>query len=349
MRLLDLRHANQVVWARRFDRQASDLLGLQDEIAAEVAAQTDSEILLIEARRVANCLAAGATAYHLVLRALALINRPERAALAQAGEYLHQAVARDPDYAAAHAWYAWWQAFMVGQRWAEDPAVAIAAAEQLADRAVLLDPFDARALTICGHVRAVLHRRLEEATLLHERALALNPNLAMAWALSAVTHAYLGNVAEAERRNLRYKKLLPFDPFAFSFDAFFVLIDLMKGDYESAAMIGRSVVGMTPAFSAAYKPYLAALGYLGRVQEAAAARRRLLAIEPGFSIRRFLEATPLKRKMDCVHFAEGLRRAGVPEGDTTFLPPVSSFAFPALSLHPENQRTLPVPAPASRP
>lgn len=313
VRLLDLRHANQVVWARRFDRQAHDLLTLQDEIAAEVVAQTDPEILLIEARRVASRPTTGATAYHLLLRALSLINRLERSALVQAGAYLQQAIELDPDYAVAHAWYAYWQTFMLGQRWAEDPTAALEAAERLADRAILLDPFDARGLTICGHVRAFLHRRLDEAVGLHERALALNPNLAMAWALSAVTHAYLGNVGEAERRNLRYKKLSPFDPFAFFFDAFFVLIHLMKGEYESAAAVGRSVVGMNPAFSAAYKPYLAALGYLGRSQEAEALRRRLAVIEPDFSIRSFLATTPMQRESDRVHFAEGLRRAGVPE------------------------------------
>ena len=53
LRLLDLRAGNQVVWARRFDRQTHDLLTLQDEIAAEVVAQIDPEILLIEAKRVA--------------------------------------------------------------------------------------------------------------------------------------------------------------------------------------------------------------------------------------------------------------------------------------------------------
>ena len=88
----------------------------------------------------------------------------------------------------------------------------------------MLDPFDARGLTIAGHVRAFLHHRLHEATALHERALSLNPNLAMAWALSAITYAYLGDVDEAERRNNRYKKLSPFDPYAFFFDAFFTLI-----------------------------------------------------------------------------------------------------------------------------
>ena len=62
----------------------------------------------------------------------------------------------------------------------------------------------------------------------------------MAWALSAITYAYAGNLEEAERRNNRYKTLSPFDPHAFFFDAFFVLIHLMKRDYETAVAVGQS-------------------------------------------------------------------------------------------------------------
>ena len=149
-----------------------------------------------------------------------------------AGEYLVNAIALEPDYAAAHAWYAYWHIFLVGQGWADDPRAMMEEAGELAERAVVLDPFDARALTIAGHVRAFLHRRLHEAASLHERALSLNPNLAMAWALSAITYAYMGEPEEAERRNNRYKKLSPLDPHAFFFDAFFILIHLMKRDYE---------------------------------------------------------------------------------------------------------------------
>src|SRR5208337_4946517 len=53
LRLLDLRAGNQVVWARRFDGQSDDPLSLQDEIAAQVAAEIEPEIMAIEARRVA--------------------------------------------------------------------------------------------------------------------------------------------------------------------------------------------------------------------------------------------------------------------------------------------------------
>jgi DNA-binding SARP family transcriptional activator/TolB-like protein len=313
VRLLDLRAGNQVVWARPFDRQSNDLLTLQDEIASEVVAQIDPEILLIEAKRSASRPSMDATAYDLMLRSIPLIGRLEREQFMRAGEFLSRAIELEPEYASAHAWYAYWQMFLVGQDWADDPAAAMEAAGQHAERAVVLDPFDARGLTIAGHVRAFLHRRLREAITLHERALSLNPNLAMAWALSAIAYAYMGDPDEAERRNNRYKKLSPLDPHAFFFDAFFILIHLLKRDYESAVAAGRSVNEMNPSFSATYKPYLAALGHLGRTQEATVVRRRLLAIEPDFTVERFIATSPLERETDRDHYAEGLRLAGVPE------------------------------------
>ena len=313
VRLLDLRAGNQVVWARRFDRQTNDLLSLQDEIAAEVVAQIDPEILLIEARRSSTRPPIDATAYDLVLRAIPLIGRLERGPFMQAGDYLAQAIELEPDYAAAYAWYAYWNAFLVGQHWTEDPRAVMERAGHMAERAIVLDPFDARALTIAGHVRAFLHRRLREALSLHERALSLNPNLAMAWALSGVAHAYLGDWEEAERRVNRYKKLSPLDPHAFFYDTAFIIVALLKRDYESAVIAGRAVSEMNPSFSAAYKPYLAALGLLGRTQEAKTVRERLLTLEADFSVGQFLATTALERPADRELFAEGLRLAGLPE------------------------------------
>ena len=313
VRLLDLRAGNQVVWARRFDRQSNDLLSLQDEIASEVVAQIDPEILLIEAKRSAARPPVDATAYDLMLRSIPLMGRLEREAFMQAGEYLARAIELEAEYAAAHAWYAYWQMFLVGQDWADNPAAAMVQAGQHAERAVALDPYDARGLTIAGHVRAFLHRRLHEAVSLHERALSLNPNLAMAWALSAIAYTYIGDPDEAERRHNRYKKLSPLDPHAFFFDAFFVLIRLQKRDYESAVAVARAVMEMNPSFSATYKPYLSALGHLGRLQEFAVVRRRLQAIEPNFTVQRFIATSPLERESDRDHYVKGLRLAGVPE------------------------------------
>jgi DNA-binding SARP family transcriptional activator/TolB-like protein len=314
LRLLDLRLASRVVWALRFDSLTTDLLELQDEIAAKVVAQIDPEILLIEARRIAAHPPVDATAYDLMLRAIHLMGSMERRQFEQAGQHLDDAIALDPEYAAAHSWYAYWHIFLCGQDWTDDPGTAMKRAGDLADRAVRLDPFDARGLSISGHISSFLYHRLDEAKLLHDRALSLNSNLPIAWALSAITLAYAGDPEEAERRSNRYKRLSPHDPHAFFFDGFFTVIHLMKRDYEKAVQQGRKIVQLNPAFSATYKPYLAALGHLNQAEEIEKIRAELLSIEPGFTIERFLEATALEREADRQHYAEGLRRAGIPEG-----------------------------------
>ncbi len=313
LRLLDLRGGNQVVWSRRFERDAHDLLTLQDEIAAEAVAQIDPEILLIESQRVAAKPLPDPSAYDLLLRGLSLIDRLEKPLFMQAGELLRQALALEPDWAATHARYADWHLFLVGQAWAEDAPAAMAEAGRLADRAIALDPQDAKALTIAGHVRAYLHRRPREAITLHERALTMNPNLAMAWNLSGVAFAYLGDLAEAERRIARYKKLSPLDPQAFFFDTARVIVALLRHDHAAAVEIGREVTGMNASYLSALKPYLAALGHMRMNSEAAIIRDRLLALEPGFSVTRYLETSPYDRAADREHFADGLRLAGIEE------------------------------------
>ena len=313
LRLLDLRAGNQIVWSRRFDRDSHDLLTLQDEIAAEVVAQIDPEILLIEAQRVSARPPADATAYDLLLRSLPLISRLEKPMFMQAGDLLRLAIAQEPDYAAAHTWAAYWHIFLVGQGWAGSSSAMMVEAGRLAERAVMLDPQDAKALTIAGHIRAFMHHRLRESAALHDRALLLNPNLAMAWNLSGVAHAYMGDLDEAERRVLRYKKLSPLDPHAFFYDTALIIVALLKHDYEGAVVAGREVSEMNPGFSAACKPYLSALGHLGLTQEADIVRRRLMAIQPDFTLGEFLATSPFERPEDLEHYALGLRLGGIPE------------------------------------
>lgn len=311
LKLLDLRAGNQVVWSRRFDGETHDLLTLQDDIASEAVAQIDPEILLIEAQRVASRPPHDASAYDLVLRAMVLLGRLEKPQFMEAGELLRQAIAQEPDYVAAHTWYGFWHILLFGQGWAKDPQAVMAEAGRLAERVITLDPQDAKALSIAGHVRAFLHHRWREGLSLQERALTVNPNLAMAWALSAAALVYIGDLDEAERRMLHYKKLSPLDPHAFFYDTVSIAIALLKHDHEGAVAIGRAVSELNPSFSSAYRLYLSALGHIGRKEEAEVVRKRLLALEPGFTVRRFLDTTPFERMEDRGHISAGLKLAGV--------------------------------------
>jgi DNA-binding SARP family transcriptional activator len=314
VRLLDLHAGSDVIWARRFDRELDDVLMLQGELAAEVAAQIDPELLLREGERRIASEPGEPTAFDLTLRAIPAIYRLEPAGFHLAGELLAAAASIEPGNAAALAWWAYWHLFLVGQAWAKDAGRATLRAGELAERAVTLDPGDARALTLVGHVRGFLHKRAEEACALHERALSLNPNLPLAWCFSGLTHCYLGRHEMAIEQIARAQHLSPHDPHAFFFDMALMMPHFLRGEFDQALALGRRAVELNPGFSSTYKGYLATLGQLGHDQEARRILARLHGLEPGFSVRNAIERSPMTRRCDLKLYADGLRRAGLPEG-----------------------------------
>jgi DNA-binding SARP family transcriptional activator/TolB-like protein len=319
-RLLDMRAGanasaddgtGEVVWAGRFERDATDLFAMQDEIAAETVARIDPALLLREGMRAGQSLPSNATAYDLMLRAIPAIYRLEEQSFRAAGEALAQAVALDPHFAAAQAWWACWHIFLVGQGWTTEREAAMRRAGELAERAVMLDPACARALTIAGHVQAFLHGHVDEALALHERALALNPNLPLAWVFSGLAESYAGNHAECIRRIGQAQKLSPFDPHGFFFDGCLMIPHLLLGDYETAVEIGRRAIALNPYLSSTYKAHLSALGHLGRTAEAAVALARLQELDPGFTLSEAARRTTLRRAEDNALYLEGLRLGGL--------------------------------------
>jgi DNA-binding SARP family transcriptional activator/TolB-like protein len=310
-RLLDMRASGTVVWARRFDRPSVDSLTLQDEIGAAIVAQVDPELMMREGERVAARRQKNASAQDLVIQAIPAIYRLERSSFRSAGGLLEHALAVDPHNPEAHAWYAYWHLFLVGQGWAPDPQQATRRGADLAERAVTLDSGDARAVTLAGHVRGFLGKQPEEASALHERALSLNPNLALAWCFSGLAHSYLGRHDEAIRRIHQAVQLSPSDPHLFFFNMAMVMPHLLRGDFERAVEIGRQAVELNPWFSSSHKGYLAALGHLGRLPEAAQILTRLLALEPGFSVAEAIKRSPIGAPDDIATYAEGLRKAGL--------------------------------------
>ena len=318
VRLLDLRLGGEVIWANRFDRETTDSLTIQDEVGAAIVAQIDPALLIREGDRVGRHNP-GATPAELVLQAVPAIYRLDRAAFHAAGELLETALRADPGLAVGHAWYAYWHLFLVGQGWASDPEAAANRAAALADTAVALDPCDARAVTLAGHVRGYLMKRVAEADRMHDRALALNPNLALAWCFSGLTRCYLGDHETAIARARQAVVLSPSDPHLFFFETVVMIPHLLRGEYEAAAAAGRSAIELNPWFSSSFKGYLSVLGFLGREREAADVRARLLKLEPGFTVQDAIRRAPIVRPEDIAHYAKGLRLAGLPEGERAIL------------------------------
>jgi signal transduction histidine kinase/TolB-like protein/FixJ family two-component response regulator len=184
LRLANMRGAGAISWGRRFDGFLPDLLDLQDRIASESAAQVAPELLVWEGLESKSRPRVDPTAYDMMLRAIPAIYRLDEGAFRESGQLLEQSLALDASSAACHSWLAHWHLFLLGQGWATDAEQAMRRADDLSRRAIVLDPEDARGFTVAGHVRAFLNKDAESALGLHERAIALNPNMALAWCYS---------------------------------------------------------------------------------------------------------------------------------------------------------------------
>jgi len=310
VRLLDVTQSACPVWSDRFELSIDELHRLDERVTARIVGRIDPVILFIEGQPKRRKQQGGTG---LLLRAMPLMHSMERGKYEQAGELINRALKEDPDYAMILAWAAHWQVYHVGQGWSPNPRRAFTTAQRYALSAIRLDPENAEALGIYGHICSFLDKDFDSALHYFERALRLNPNLAFVWALSALTYCYVGEPEVALQRLERHRDLTPIEPYPALFDNPYAIAYLIKRDYEQAAVFGRRVTKTRPEFVNGYKPLIAALGHLGRREEAKAYVDKLLSLEPGFTVERFGEVYPFKHASDREHYMMGLRLAGVPE------------------------------------
>jgi DNA-binding SARP family transcriptional activator/Flp pilus assembly protein TadD len=307
--LLDLSQDARPVWSDRFELEADALDRVSERVVGPVVARIDPVILFIEGQP-KRSQRSGATG--LVLQAIPLIYSLEREKYEEAGRLIDQALKSDPDNAKALSWAAFWHVWHTGQGWSDDVTQSLATAQELALQAIRLDPENAEALGLYGHICAFLEKDFDSALYYFDRALRLNPNLASIWAMSAPTYCYVGQPDQALQHLDRYRELAPFDPHFQFWEGVYATAYTFKGEYEKAVKVARRAVKANPTFSNGYKPLIAALGHLGWHEEAALYVGKLLALEPGFTVEQFGKAYPFQKDEDRQRYMRGLDLAGVP-------------------------------------
>ena len=316
VRLLEIAEQIQLVWSDRFDIPVAELDDVDERIIAPVVARIDPVILFIEGRqrKILQKKGEKVDADSLVLKAIPLMYSMERNKYEAAGRLIAEALEAEDANANVLAWAAYWQVWYLGQGWAPDPVQASATAQNLAVRAIRVDPENAEALGIYGHICAFLDKDFDAAMHYFDRALHLNPNLAFIWALSAPTCCYVGLPDLALERLARYRQLAPSDPLFPLWEYFYALTYFFKGDYEQAVVVGRRAAKANPDFVNGYKPLIAALGHLGRTEDAIPYIAKLLQLEPDFTVADFGSFYPFRNPSDRDHYVQGLLLAGAPSG-----------------------------------
>ena len=142
------------------------------------------------------------------------------------------AIERDPVSAAPHAWLAKWHVMRIGVGASENPIRDSESATERAERALACDPEDALALAVDGLVSAWSRHDLDAAERRLAQALAANPNEPLAWLWNAMVHAWRGRGAEAVQSADRALSLSPLDPMIYFFNSLAGTANLIGERYE---------------------------------------------------------------------------------------------------------------------
>ena len=302
----------RIIWAQHFEGGEENLFGFQAQIATSIAAAIDPRVQEAEMARVSGRPTDSLGAYDCVLRGLSVLYTFRGGDFESAGALLRRAIELDPNYAQAHAHLAWWHNLRVGEGRSAQVSEDGLQAERLSQRAVELDPRDAVALSVAGHVQSFIKRKFTVAMEMFDQALAINPSCAVAWARSATTLAYMGEGEEALQRVRNALRLSPFDPQSFSFCTTNGAAAIVVGRYDEAVGWLSKAHRLNPGYRAAWRLLIAALALSGERAESAELAREFVQTEPAFRVSEFGAWYPM-REPHLAKVLDGMRLAGLPD------------------------------------
>jgi TolB-like protein/DNA-binding winged helix-turn-helix (wHTH) protein/Tfp pilus assembly protein PilF len=167
------------IWAEDYDRELSDVLLLQSEVARDIAAKIDLQLTPQQRRQLEKqAHTVIPEAYESYLLGRYYWNKRTADGLQKSGTYFHRAIQQDPNYALAYAGLADYYAFLtlLGGPEIMPPRKAMADAKAAAERALKLDDSLAEAHASMGHVLHNYDWDWSGAEREFKRAIELNPN-----------------------------------------------------------------------------------------------------------------------------------------------------------------------------
>jgi tetratricopeptide (TPR) repeat protein len=302
------------LWADQFDGALAEIFDLQDRVAASVVGAIAPRLEAAEIDRVKRKPTESLDAYDYYLRGLAITNRMTREANEEALRLFNKAIERDPEFTLAYARGAYCYSYRRANNWMRDREKEVGEAASLAHRAVELGREDAVALSYGGHVLAYVVGDLEDGSAYVERALALNGNVATAWAASGWMRICFGQPDRAIEDIATALRLSPLDPRLFVWQFFTALGHYCAERYDEAINWAEKALRDQPDFGSALRILAASHALRGSMEQAQKFMLRFRQLDPALRVSSIGNVMPpLRRKEDCIRYVEGHRMAGLPE------------------------------------
>jgi tetratricopeptide (TPR) repeat protein len=188
-----------------------------------------------------------------------------------------------------------------------------AEATRLARKAVHLGADDPVALCMGAYVLAFVAREFDDAVAFVDRGLAVNPNLAQAWYLSAWVRVWRGEPDLVLDHAARAMRLSPLDPSMYSIHGATAYAHFLSGRYDMASSCAEKAMRNNPDFLLAIYIFAASNALAGRLEPAQKGMARARECNPDLRASNLGDLAPFRRAEDLALFAKGLRKAGLPE------------------------------------
>jgi tetratricopeptide (TPR) repeat protein len=301
------------LWAERFDGALEDVFELQDQVTASVVGAIAPKLEQAEIERAQRKPTESLDAYDYFLRGMAAFNQWTRESNNEALPLFYKAIERDPNFAAAYGLAARCYVRRQSAGWVTDPAHEITEATRLARRAADLGRDDAVALCSAGLALAHVSGELNDGNALIDRALVLNPNLAAAWIFSSWVKVWLGEPEVAIERAARAMRLSPHDPLNFVVQAATATAHFFASRYDDALSWAELSIQEQSDYTFSRSVAAASAALVGNHATAKKAMAHLRQLMPELRISNLTNLFTIQRSEDFERWAEGLRKAGLPE------------------------------------
>jgi TolB-like protein/DNA-binding winged helix-turn-helix (wHTH) protein len=239
------------IWSRQYDRELTDLLTLQGEIAQETADEIQQALGKGYKLRIADRQPASPRsyqAYDLYLKGRYFWNKRTKDGFQQAVDYFQRSIAIDPSYARAYAGLA--DTFALMSSWSYVPQdEAIPKARAAALRALQLDDGLAEAHTSLALIAENYDYDWQTAEKEYRRAIQLDPQYATAHQWYAEYLSFQGHFPEALEESERARQI---DPLSLIIATDHAAILYFARQYDRAIEQFREVLAMEPNFGRAH-------------------------------------------------------------------------------------------------
>jgi serine/threonine-protein kinase len=261
------------IWSERYDREMTGVFEVQDEIGAAIAEALKLKLAPAACRAYQPKL----PAYEAFLKGRYYILKTTPDGFARGKQYLEEAIALDPAYAAPHAELAICYVFFAFNGIRPPREVAPLVREE-ARRALDLDPNDARALNACCAVASFFDYDWKAADR-HFRAMLASDSVLPELRARGSMYA-LAPLGRFEEEFEQFRIVLEQDPLNVIFRSLFAVALTRAGQYERALEEARKADEIDPSFWMTRLNESTALWALGRLDEARASAELAVARAP---------------------------------------------------------------------